>query len=88
MEPQQAGVAALAREIREETGLALENVELYRIRTLKRHVEILYRATAVGDASVRSREITELGWFEPDKVPEEMNPAQRSLIRKVFPADV
>src|SRR3954447_24534946 len=51
------------REIREETGLELANVQLERIRTMQRHLEIVFSAAAVGEASVQSREITELDWF-------------------------
>jgi len=76
--------AALHREIREETGLELADVTLYRVRTLKRHVEIIYLASAVGEARVMTREIYELGWFSPDAVPAEMNLDQQFLIRKVL----
>jgi 8-oxo-dGTP diphosphatase len=80
--------AAIHREIREETGLELENLSFYRVRTLKRHVEILFLATSKGEASINSREITELAWFEPDKVPSEMNRDQRHLILKVLLPEV
>ena len=80
--------AALRREIREETGLALTDISLYRIRTLSRHVEILFTAKASGEAMVKSREIIELDWFEPDGVPAEMNVDQQFLIRKVLRPDV
>ena len=73
--------AALRREIREETGLELSNVKLYRIRTFKRHIEIIFLAKAVGEAVVRSREITELGWFTVDDMPAEMSIDQQFIIR-------
>lgn len=79
--------AALRREIREETGLELSNISMYRVRTLKRHVEIIFLANSVGDAAVMSREITELCWFDPDEVPAEMNLDQQFLIRKVLRPD-
>jgi 8-oxo-dGTP diphosphatase len=80
--------AAFRREIREETGLEINDVSLYRVRTLKRHVEILFLATASGRASVISREIIELDWFDPDQIPGEMNLDQQFLIRKVLRPDV
>ena len=80
--------AGLRREIREETGIELRDVSLHRVRTLKRHVEILFRAVAVGEPTVRSREISELGWFDPDDIPSEMNLDQQFLIRKVLRPEV
>lgn len=73
---------AFRREIKEETGLELKDVTLYRTRTIKRHIEIIYLAKAIGEASVQSREIIELGWFAPDDVPPEMSLDQQFLVRK------
>ena len=76
--------AAFRREIREETGLELTDVSLYRARTLKRHIEIIFLAKGVGEASVQSREIIELGWFAVDDVPKEMSLDQQFLVRKAL----
>ena len=80
--------AALRREIAEETGIDLINVSLYRVRTLKGHVEILFTAGCVGEPSVLSREIIRLGWFEVGDIPAEMNAGQRSLIQKVLRPEI
>ena len=80
--------AAIKRELFEETGIELQNVVFYRIRTLKRHIEIIYLATALGDAEVKSREIIELGWFEVENIPPEMSLDQQFLIRKVLRPEV
>ncbi len=80
--------AAIRREIREETGLELTRVTLYRVRILKRHVEILFRATSTGPGTIGSREITEIRWFDPAGVPREMSLDQQFLIQKIFQADV
>ena len=79
---------AVRREIAEETGMQLNDVRLYRVRTLKRHVEVLFVATSDSNAEVLSREITELGWFDPDGLPAEMNLEQQFLIRKVLRPEV
>jgi 8-oxo-dGTP diphosphatase len=79
---------ALARELREETGLKLENVRLYRARVLKRHIEFIFRAEASGTAEILSREILQAGWFEPAQMPEKMNRAQKSLIEKVLAEEI
>lgn len=80
--------AALRRELREETGLELSDVALFRVRTLKRHVEIIFLAKGVGRAEVKSREIIELAWFEVESIPAEMGLDQQFLIRKVLRPEV
>src|SRR5438552_17548327 len=64
--------AALRRELKEETGLELSDVSLYRLRMLKRHVEIIFLAKGIGNAEVKSREIIGLAWFEVENMPVEM----------------
>lgn len=73
--------AAFRREILEETGLELKDIRLERIRTMQRHMEIIFAATGVGEASVKSREITELGWFDVENMPPEMSLDQQFMIR-------
>ena len=76
--------AAFRREIREETGLDLADVRLYRARTVQRHIELIFTAKGIGEASVQSGEITELGWFAPDRVPPEMSLDQQFLVKKAM----
>lgn len=76
--------SAIKREIREETGLELEDVKLYSVRTINRHLEILFLAKPKGKAEVKSREIKRLGWFTFDNMPENMSVVQKSLIKKVL----
>ncbi len=75
---------AVRREIREETGLELENVKLLEVRATNRHVEILFRASAFGRAEAKSREINAAAWFKTDKIPERMNHKQKSDIRRLL----
>ena len=70
----------LIREIREETGLKLANVQAYFARADRRHIEIFFTADPVGEASVNSREIMDLGWFSLEELPEGMSLHQRHLI--------
>ena len=79
--------AAFRREIYEETGLKLSNVGFVHVRTLHRHLEIIFCANGIGEGVVKSREITELGWFELDKMPEEMSMDQQLLILNVLRPD-
>jgi len=75
---------AVRREIREETGLELENIKLIRLQTVNRHIEILFRASPVGTARVQSLEINELGWFNVNKMPEKMSHIQKQIVEKVL----
>ncbi len=73
----------IRRELREETGIELDALTMLRIRTLGRHVEILFSAKALGKPEVLSREIVELGWFDVDAMPAKMSSAQKKLIKEV-----
>lgn len=74
---------AIRRELREETGLELDNVQMLRVRTIGRHVEILFRAESRGNAEIHSREITDVGWFELGELPE-MSVVQQRIIDQVL----
>lgn len=75
---------AIKRELLEETGLGLKNVEIYRTRTRGRHIEFLVRARADGEAEVKSIEIKRLGWFSVNDLPPEMSRTQKEIIREVL----
>lgn len=75
---------AVKREIKEETGLELYEVEFFRVRTNQRHIEILFSAKATGKAELRSREINDLGWFKLDEMPEKTHEGQKNIVKKVL----
>lgn len=79
---------AIRREIKEETNLELENLQMIRVRTINRHVEILFRANARGEIKLKKSEITDSGWFAIDHVPEKMSSLQKSLIEKVLNREI
>lgn len=72
--------AAFRREVREETGIKVRDVVLHRIRTLGRHIEVIFIANGVGEPEVKSPEIKKLAWFAPDALPPEMSLDQQFLI--------
>ncbi|MBP9664659.1 MAG: NUDIX hydrolase [Pyrinomonadaceae bacterium] len=76
--------AALRREVREETGLDLGEVSLYRVRTLGRHIEVIFTARGLGEPKVLSREITELAWFDLTGMPAEMSVDQQFLVHNAL----
>ncbi len=82
LEPNENPKDAIKRELMEETGLELINVELINIRTIRKHLEILFSAEGIGEAKVSSREIKSLGWFTLDKLPEGMSELQKEIVRE------
>jgi 8-oxo-dGTP diphosphatase len=78
---------ALRRELMEETGIELSELKMFSVRTLGRHIEILFSARTNGNPKVMSREISELGWFRPDGLPERLPKAQKQVIELVLSGD-
>jgi ADP-ribose pyrophosphatase YjhB (NUDIX family) len=78
----------VAREIMEEVGLEITNIKLLRVRTVGRHIEILFSAEAEGEPEVLSREIKSAGWFVIDKIPDEMSQAQKFIIENFLKSNV
>ena len=79
---------AVRREICEETGLELKNIEILRVRTIKTHIEIIFRAEADGEPEIKSREITDAGWFQPDAMPEDMSRKQKKMVAETMKAEL
>lgn len=74
----------LRREIREEVGLEITDVSLIRVRTLGKHIEMLFGAVSDGTAAIKSREIKDFGWFAAASLPEQMSAGQRAYALKVL----
>ncbi|MCU1267102.1 MAG: hydrolase [Acidobacteria bacterium] len=74
--------AALRRELREEVGLELSQVEIAFIRTLKRtrQIEIMFFCRSRGEARPRSVEVEQADWFPLQALPEALSEDQRWLI--------
>ncbi len=80
--------AAARRELREEAGIELENLQMVRVRTVNRHIEFLFRAESNETAEVKSREIKSLGWFAVDAMPEDMSSIQKITVEKVLCGEI
>jgi 8-oxo-dGTP diphosphatase len=82
-------IDALRREMREEINLEIEDAQLALIRTLKvtPQVEIFYRCRPGGNTGAKSMEISEIGWFLPDELPEQLSSDQRRLIQRILHRD-
>lgn len=75
---------AIRREVREEVALELADLSLARVRTIGRHVEVLFTAVAEGVPQINSREIIAFGWFSPDELNEKVSLALREVISDIF----
>lgn len=77
-------VEALKRELCEETGLELRNIEMISVQTIGKHIEILFRAEAEGEVLVNNFEITSAKWFDLEELPAEMDDVQKENVKKLF----
>lgn len=77
---------AVRRELEEEIGLKLAQVELAFVRTLKRpaQVEVIFRCRPQGEFAPRSVEIKSAEWFALEALPPEINRDQRQLIERAL----
>jgi len=74
---------ALAREISEETGLRIEVGPILEVVTGYRwaRVELVFAYRVTGGAERLGGEVAELGWFDPDALPE-VRADQRGMIER------
>ena len=74
---------ALAREIREETGLSIEVGPVLEVVTGFRwaRVELVFAFRVTGGTEALTAEVAELGWFPPDALPD-VRADQRGLIER------
>lgn len=74
---------ALRRELREEVGLEIEHLSLFKTRAFSeaRQVEIVFRCRARGETEQLSFEIKRLAWFDPHELPQELPRDQAELIK-------
>lgn len=84
IEPGEDPAEAVRREVREETGIGISEVEFHAVRNRGTHIEFVYAARAEGGGEILSDEIVSLGWFEPDFLPEEMHRSQKAVIESVL----
>lgn len=77
---------AVRRELREEVGLELADVEVVHTRAFRkpRQIEIVYRCRPSGDALPQSVEIRKADWFPIDSLPDGLPVDQRRLLKDVL----
>lgn len=86
IQPGEQPEEALRRELREEIGVELEQVELAFVRTLRRfrQVETIFRARLRGAPRMQSGEVIEARWFAPSELPRELSDDQRELLARAL----
>jgi 8-oxo-dGTP diphosphatase len=86
LEPGEDADEALRREMREEIGLELEAVRIFRARTFRRQVqiEIVFLARATGGTRPQSIEVERADWFSLNALPEGLPGEQRRLIESAL----
>jgi len=84
LEPGEHAEQALRRELREEIGLAVRDVEIFTSRTFKRpqQVEILFRCRASGAVKPQTIEVERAQWFSLHSLAAELPKDQRLLIER------
>lgn len=78
----------VGRELREEVGIELADVELVAARAFQkpRQIEIVFRCRPRGDALPQSIEIRKASWFSIDALPEGLPADQSRLIKDALNA--
>ena len=77
-------IEALRRELREEIGLELEDVEVFAARSFKKpkQVEVLFRARANANVKPLAMEVELAEWFALDSLPEGLPRDQRVFVER------
>jgi len=77
-------IDALRRELREEIGLELEDVEVFAARSFKKpkQVEVLFRARANANVKPLTMEVERAEWFSIDSLPEGLPRDQRGYVER------
>jgi 8-oxo-dGTP diphosphatase len=75
----------LRRELREEIGIELDEVEILFARSFSRlgQLEIIFRARPIGVPHPCSVEIKRAEWFTLDRLPDDLSKDQQRLIERV-----
>lgn len=75
---------ALRRELREEVGLELENVQVLLVRSFIQplQIEVVYWGRPRGSAEPQSLEVKKASWFSLESLPEGLSADQRQLINR------
>jgi mutator protein MutT len=77
-------IDAMRRELREEIGLEVEDVEVFAARSFKKpkQVEVLFRARGNANVKPLTMEVERAEWFSIDSLPEGLPRDQRRYVER------
>ena len=77
-------IDALRRELREELGLEIQDVEIFTARSFRKvkQGEVLFRGRANGSVTTRTMEVERAEWFSLDALPQGLPRDQRTLVEQ------
>lgn len=77
-------IDALHRELREEIGLEVDDVEIFAVRSFSKpkQVEVLFRCRANGSFKPQTMEVEHAEWFSIDSLPQGLPRDQRLYIER------
>jgi 8-oxo-dGTP diphosphatase len=77
-------IDALRRELREEIGLEVEDIEIFGVRSFKKpqQIEVLFRCRANGSVTPREMEVERAEWFSLQSLPDGLPRDQRLLVER------
>ena len=86
IQPGEQPETAIRRELREEIGLEIDQLEIAFVRALERYnqIEIILRCFPKTTAQPRGREIVRAEWFVQDALPQSLSADQRRLIERAL----
>lgn len=89
MEQGEQPIDALRRELREEIGLEVDDVEVFAARSFRKpkQVEVLFRARANAQVKSVTIEVERAEWFALDSLPEGLPRDQRVYIERAAKSD-
>ena len=89
MERGEQPIDALRRELREEIGLEVDDVEVFAARSFRKpkQVEVLFRARANAQVKSVTIEVERAEWFALDSLPEGLPRDQRVYIERAAKSD-
>ena len=89
MEQGEQPIDALRRELREEIGLELDDVEVFAARSFRKpkQVEVLFRARANAQVKSLTIEVERAEWFTLDSLPKGLPRDQRVYIERAAQID-
>ena len=89
MESGEQPIDTLRRELREEIGLEVDDVEVFAARSFRKpkQVEVLFRARANAEVKSLTMEVERAEWFALDSLPQGLPRDQRVYIERAAQTD-